>query len=80
MQYAKQVKGRKMYGGQSTVIPIKISGSGVMPLIFAFALISLPDLIMGLFWERLFHQLVCAELQQRAGHSRLAVSRSCCAC
>ena len=31
VQYAKQVKGRKMYGGQSTVIPIKISGSGVMP-------------------------------------------------
>ena len=49
VQYAKQVKGRKMYGGQSTVIPIKISGSGVMPLIFAFAIISLPDLIMGLF-------------------------------
>ena len=50
VQYAKQVKGRKMYGGQSTIIPIKISGSGVMPLIFAFAIISLPDLIMGLFW------------------------------
>ena len=51
VQYAKQVKGRKMYGGQATVIPIKISGSGVMPLIFAFAIISLPDLIMGLFWS-----------------------------
>lgn len=50
VQYAKQVKGRKMYGGQSTVIPIRISGSGVMPLIFAFAIISLPDLIMGLFF------------------------------
>ena len=37
VQYAKQVKGRKMYGGQATVIPIKISGSGVMPLIFAFS-------------------------------------------
>ncbi len=51
VQYAKQVKGRKMYGGQATVIPIKISGSGVMPLIFAFAIISLPDLFMGLFWD-----------------------------
>ena len=50
VQYAKQVKGRKMYGGQATVIPIKITGSGVMPLIFAFAIISFPDLIMGLFW------------------------------
>ena len=53
VQYAKQVKGRKMYGGQATVIPIKISGSGVMPLIFAFAIISLPDLIMGLFWPNI---------------------------
>lgn len=50
VQYAKQVKGRKMYGGQSTVIPMKISGSGVMPLIFAFALISFPSMIMGLFF------------------------------
>lgn len=49
VQYAKQVKGRKMYGGQSSVIPIKISGSGVMPLIFAFALISFPQLIISLF-------------------------------
>ena len=50
VQYAKQVKGRKMYGGQSSVIPIKISGSGVMPLIFAFALISFPQLLISLFW------------------------------
>ena len=37
-----------MYGGQSTVIPMKITGNGVMPLIFAFAIISLPDLIMSM--------------------------------
>ncbi|MDE6000872.1 MAG: preprotein translocase subunit SecY [Clostridia bacterium] len=49
VQYAKQVKGRRMYGGQSSVIPIKISGSGVMPLIFAFALISFPQMIISLF-------------------------------
>ena len=48
VQYAKQLKGRKMYGGQSTVIPMKITGNGVMPLIFAFAIISLPDLIMSM--------------------------------
>ena len=40
VQYAKQVRGTKMYGGQSSVIPMKISGSGVMPLIFAYAIIS----------------------------------------
>ncbi len=48
VQYAKQVKGRKMYGGQSTHIPIKVNSSGVMPLIFAFAILSFPDLILNL--------------------------------
>ena len=50
VQYAKQVKGRKMYGGQSTVIPIRIAGGGVMPLIFAFAIISFPGMLASLFW------------------------------
>ena len=49
VQYAKQVKGRKMYGGQSTHIPIKVNASGVMPLIFAFAILSFPDMIMSFF-------------------------------
>ena len=49
VQYAKQVKGRKMYGGQSTHIPIKVNASGVMPLIFAFSILSFPDMIMNLF-------------------------------
>ena len=49
VQYAKQVKGRKMYGGQSTHIPIKVNASGVMPLIFSFAILSFPDLVMNLF-------------------------------
>ena len=48
VQYAKQIKGRRMYGGQSSVIPMRISGSGVMPLIFAFALISFPQMIISL--------------------------------
>lgn len=50
VQYAKQVKGRKMYGGQSSVIPMKISGSGVMPLIFAFAIITFPQMLISMFW------------------------------
>ena len=48
VQYAKQVRGTKMYGGQSSVIPMKITGSGVMPLIFSFAIISFPSMIMSL--------------------------------
>ena len=50
VQYAKQVKGRKMYGGQNTVIPIRVNANGVMPLIFAFAILSFPELIMNMFW------------------------------
>ena len=49
VQYAKQVRGTKMYGGQSSVIPMKITGSGVMPLIFAYAIVSFPSMIIGLF-------------------------------
>ena len=45
VQYAKQIKGRKMYGGQSSSIPIRISGGGVMPLIFAFSILSFPPMI-----------------------------------
>ena len=49
VQYAKQVKGRKMYGGQSTHIPIKVNASGVLPIIFATAIITFPQLIMQMF-------------------------------
>ena len=52
VQYAKQVKGRKMYGGQSSEIPIKVNANGVMPLIFAFSILSFPELLGTLFgWE-----------------------------
>lgn len=45
IQYAKRVVGRKMYGGQSTHIPVKFSGSGVMPIIFAQSILSLPSAV-----------------------------------
>ncbi len=45
IQYAKRVVGRKMYGGQSSYIPVKVTMSGVMPIIFASALLSLPGMI-----------------------------------
>lgn len=50
VQYAKQVKGRKMYGGQSTFIPIRVNATGVMPIIFASAIISFPQLLFSIFW------------------------------
>lgn len=49
VQYAKQIKGRKMYGGQNTNIPIRVNASGVMPIIFASALLTFPQLIMSIF-------------------------------
>ena len=45
VQYAKRVMGRKMYGGQASYIPIKVNMTGVMPIIFASTLCSLPGLI-----------------------------------
>lgn len=48
VQYAKQIKGRKMYGGQASYIPMKVNASGVMPIIFASAIITFPTLIMSL--------------------------------
>ena len=47
IQYAKRVVGRKMYGGQNTNLPIKVNMSGVMPIIFANSIVSIPATIVG---------------------------------
>ena len=47
IQYAKQMRGRKMYGGQSTFLPITVNMSGVMPIIFAQSIASLPATILA---------------------------------
>ncbi len=49
VQYAKRVVGRKMYGGQNTYIPIKVNMSGVMPIILASSIVSLPSIIATFF-------------------------------
>ncbi len=49
VQYAKRVVGRKQYGGQTSYIPIKVNLSGVMPVIFASSLLSIPGTIKDLF-------------------------------
>lgn len=58
VQYAKRVVGRKMYGGQNSTLPIKLNMSGVMPIIFASTIVSLPVTIIylanpatGTFWD-----------------------------
>ena len=50
VQYAKRMVGRKMYGGQSTHLPIKVNASGVMPIIFASSILSLPQTV-AMFWQ-----------------------------
>jgi preprotein translocase subunit SecY len=61
VQYAKKVVGRKMYGGQNSTLPIKLNNTGVMPLIFASSIVSLPATIgmfipnKNKFWEGFFN-------------------------
>lgn len=49
VQYSKRVIGRKVYGGQSSFIPMKINQSGVIPIIFAMALLTFPTVLFGFF-------------------------------
>lgn len=64
IQYAKRVVGRKMYGGQATNMPVKVNMSGVLPIIFASSILSLPGTVQmflsadqyeGTFWESFFN-------------------------
>ena len=64
IQYAKRVVGRKQYGGQSTYMPIKLNMSGVLPIIFASSILSLPGTVQmflseakykDTFWEKFFN-------------------------
>ena len=52
VQYAKRVVGRKMYGGQSSHIPIKIGMSGVMPIIFASSILLIPSMFKLFLGDR----------------------------
>ena len=49
VQYAKQIRGNKMYGGQSTYLPLKVNQAGVVPIIFAQSVILFPATIAGFF-------------------------------
>ncbi|MBX7126623.1 MAG: preprotein translocase subunit SecY, partial [Cyclobacteriaceae bacterium] len=51
VQYAKQVVGNKLYGGKRDFIPLKLNSAGVMPIIFAQALMFIPPLIAGIWRE-----------------------------
>lgn len=56
VQYAKRVVGRKVYGGQSTHIPMKVNSAGVMPIIFAQSIMFIPSTVATFFQESDFMQ------------------------
>ncbi len=78
VQYAKRVVGRKMYGGQSTNIPIKLAMAGVMPIIFAMSFMQFPSMIIGLinqniinetgFWAGVYKVFAFTNLQDKIGN------------
>jgi preprotein translocase subunit SecY len=65
VQYAKRVIGRKVYGGQSTHIPMKINQAGVIPIIFAMAILTFPSIIAGFFPENSFALWISSVLGYR---------------
>jgi preprotein translocase subunit SecY len=52
VQYAKRIVGRKVYGGQSTHIPLRVNTAGVIPIIFAQSLIMLPSTVAAIFFQK----------------------------
>jgi preprotein translocase subunit SecY len=63
VQYAKRVVGRKMYGGQSTYLPLRVNQAGVIPIIFAQSVILFPATLAGL-WQNAFLRSTASALSQ----------------
>lgn len=63
VQYAKRIVGRKVYGGQSTHIPIKVNSAGVIPVIFAMSILMFPSTLAGFFPNNKFMTSIAQFLQ-----------------
>ncbi len=66
VQYAKRMIGRRMYGGTSTYIPMKVNQAGVIPVIFASSLLQLPQLLSQVWDNRTFQDLYARFFQSGA--------------
>lgn len=66
VQYAKRVEGRKQYGGHTTYIPLRVNTAGVMPIIFASAVMFIPAQITQFFPESAFMQNVARVFSDRS--------------
>jgi len=64
IQYAKRVVGRKVYGGQSTHLPLKVNSGGVIPVIFAASIVAFPSTLGLVFPETSWMQGMATQLQQ----------------
>ena len=71
VQYAKRMVGRKMYGGQSTYIPLKVNQAGVIPIIFASSLLYIPVLLSSIVNKQWLTDLT--ERFARTGHHPLYI-------
>jgi preprotein translocase subunit SecY len=71
VQYAKRMVGRKMYGGQSTYIPLKVNQAGVIPIIFASSLLYIPVLLTSIVNKQWLTDLT--ERFARTGHHPLYI-------
>ena len=67
VQYGKRVRGRKQYGGASTHIPLKVNPVGMIPLIFAQAVIAFPALLVNLFPDGPLRQSITATFGSQSG-------------
>ncbi|MFO7612622.1 MAG: preprotein translocase subunit SecY, partial [Clostridia bacterium] len=72
VQYAKRVVGRKMYGGQSTHLPMKVNMAGVIPIIFASSITTLPSIVIGLAAPNTTNKFLLA-LQQQGGVVHMSI-------
>ena len=73
VQYAKRIVGRKMMGGQSTHLPLKVNSGGVMPVIFASSILSAPLLFAGMSF---FGSAACGHELLRADPAQPAAGRA----
>lgn len=73
VQYAKRVVGRKMYGGAATYIPLKVNQAGVIPIIFASSLLSLPAVLGTVIQWRPFQNFVGNHLNNQASPIYIAL-------
>ena len=71
VQYAKRMIGRRMYGGTSTYIPLKVNQAGVIPVIFASSLLYLPQLLTNVWNNASFKTFVQTHLSSQSSDDRI---------